>query len=96
MTDERSKDLCYYHGKIVEGLVDARGVVVPPGARRPHVKGSDVVSDEQREMAAMLRQMGAPREVVQQAMTKELYGGAGDKRSHGSGVKRGRLREATP
>jgi len=93
LVEGRDKGLCYYHAKNVAGFIDARGIVPPPGRARSRLKGSDVVSDEQLENAAILRKLGAPDVVVQRAMTKELSFGHGGKSGHGSGAKQGRFRE---
>jgi hypothetical protein len=87
------KGLCIYHWKNVAGLIDARGIVPPPGKARSQLKGSDVLSDEQRETAGILRKLGAPDLIVERAMTKELSFGHGGKTGHGSGAKRGRIQE---
>jgi hypothetical protein len=95
-SSDKEKGLCFYHAKIVTGLIDVRGITPARGRARAQLKGSDVVSDEQREWAGILRKLDAPPEIVQRAMTKELSFGHGGKARHGSGTKRGRFLSTDP
>jgi len=60
-------DLCFYHWKVRQGLIDSRDIKIA-GIRT--TSSADIVSDDQRETASALRALGATEEVVQQAMAK--------------------------
>jgi hypothetical protein len=83
---DRGDGLCYYHAKIKAGLFDPRDILV--GGRKT-IYASDVVSDEQHELARALRQMGAEPEVVRMALAKQQPRASGG--TKGTGVKQGRL-----
>ncbi|MEX0755684.1 MAG: hypothetical protein WD556_11305 [Actinomycetota bacterium] len=69
LVDGRDDVLCYYHAKLVGGFIDVRG-----GMKRPRtVSTSDVLTDEQREIAHTLKILGAPDWVVTRAMTRGLF-----------------------
>jgi hypothetical protein len=82
----RGEVLCYYHAKIKTGLFDPRDILL--GGRKT-IYASDVVSDEQHELAGALRKMGAAPEVVRMALAKQEPRASGG--TKGTGVKSGRV-----
>lgn len=61
---------CYYHEKLVLGLIDAEWT----GFISRGVSKAQVVSDEQMELARTLKELGAEPEVVQRALTRGAQG----------------------
>ena len=78
--------LCYFHAKKKAGLIEH----LMSGRRT--VSSSDLLSDEQLEVAQALRALGAPEGVVSQAIQKDLRVRIGARK--GARLKAGR--PATP
>jgi hypothetical protein len=70
LTDSRDGRFCYFHSKVDAGLIDSPDLGV--SRRRPQVKGSDVLGDEQGAVAQVLRQADTPETIVKRAVTKQI------------------------
>lgn len=57
---------CYYHEKLTQGLIAA-----PQKKSRSVISPAQVVSDEQMAIAKVLVAMGASRDAVRRAITRE-------------------------
>lgn len=96
---------CAYHAKVVDGLIDARDAKarVPAGSPMPHiaprrlrerlgVPASQVISDEQAELASVLLYLGVDEQRVRSAMEKDPQEHSWKGKSgRASGVKLGRV-----
>jgi hypothetical protein len=61
----RGQRYCYYHQKVGAGLIGG-----PEKKPESRVSPAAVVSDEQVQIAQVLRAMGAPRQAIRQALGK--------------------------
>jgi hypothetical protein len=93
-TDET---LCAYDAKIRDGLItpDVQVYGRRWSAPRPRralatVNPSDVVTDEQLEVAALMRAMGAEEAIISRAIAKDRRSPLGSG-ARGTGAKRGRV-----
>jgi hypothetical protein len=92
-------ELCTYDEKVRDGLItpDVQGygrrwTTAKPRRSPQTVAASDVVTDEQLEVARLMRAMGADEHVVTRALAKDRTASGGRK---GTGVKLGRLAPLT-
>jgi hypothetical protein len=93
-TDE---ELCSYDAKVRDGLIVPDSNVYgrrwsQPRQRKPPptINPSDVVTDEQLELAKLMRAMGANEQTIARAMEKDRHMPTSGSRK-GTGVRHGKL-----
>lgn len=64
--------LCDYHDSVLAGHISVEGMVrvAPERYRHKGLNRAAVIDDDQRELAGMLRALGANPEVVKRALTR--------------------------
>jgi hypothetical protein len=91
------EDHCSYCTKVREGLIVPDVLAFGRNWSRPRlerraatISSADVISDEQVEVAALLRILGASAQTISRAIARDPQWSIAGAR-HGTGVKRGRV-----